>query len=52
MVGQFKVQFGCADVAQLVEQCFRKAKVGGSNPPIGSNLKCLTLSGPARRGEA
>ena len=25
-----------ADVAQLVEQCFRKAKVGGSIPPIGS----------------
>ena len=25
-----------ADVAQLVEQCFRKAQVGGSNPLIGS----------------
>ncbi len=25
-----------ADVAQLVEQCFRKAKVAGSNPAIGS----------------
>ncbi len=26
-----------ADVAQLVEQCFRKAKVSGSNPLIGSS---------------
>ena len=26
-----------ADVAQLAEQCFRKAKVVGSNPTIGSN---------------
>ena len=25
-----------AGVAQLVEQCFRKAEVGGSNPPSGS----------------
>jgi hypothetical protein len=25
-----------ADVAQLVEQCFRKAKVMGSSPFIGS----------------
>lgn len=26
----------CADVAQLVEQYFRKVEVGGSNPLIGS----------------
>jgi hypothetical protein len=31
--------FRRADVAQLAEQCFRKAKVGGSIPPIGSNMK-------------
>ena len=29
-------QFPSADIAQLVEQCFRKAEVGGSIPPIGS----------------
>lgn len=28
--------YNLADVAQLVEQSFRKAKVGGSIPPIGS----------------
>src|SRR3989344_2091982 len=28
-----------ADIAQLVEQHFRKVKVGGSIPPIGSSIK-------------
>ena len=28
-----------ATLAQLVEQCFRKAKVPGSNPGGGSNKK-------------
>ncbi len=28
-----------ADVAQLVEQRFRKAWVAGSNPAIGSRIK-------------
>ncbi len=34
-----RAQLGSADVAQLVEQCFRKAKVVGSNPTIGSRKK-------------
>ena len=34
----------CADVAQLVEQCFRKAWVGGSNPLIGSMNHSRSLS--------
>lgn len=29
--------FFSADIAQLVEQCFRKAEAGGSSPPIGSS---------------
>ena len=29
----------CATLAQLVEQCFRKAKVPGSNPGGGSDIK-------------
>lgn len=32
---------GHADVAQLVEQCFRKAKVMGSSPFIGSRASPL-----------
>jgi hypothetical protein len=38
----FRKALGCpeksgffADVAQLVEQCFRKARVGGSSPLVG-----------------
>lgn len=37
--GSIPVTRSNADVAQLVEQCFRKAKVAGSNPAIGSILK-------------
>ncbi len=32
-----------ADVAQLVEQCFRKAKVSGSTPLIGSSGYSLVV---------
>ena len=35
-----------ADIAQLVEQCFRKAEVAGSIPAVGSKVSSLT------RGEA
>ena len=33
--GRIDIMFGLADVAQLVEQDFRKVKVGGSIPLIG-----------------
>lgn len=33
-----------ADIAQLVEQHFRKVKVGGSNPPIGSIVEAYTIA--------
>ena len=31
----------CADVAQLVEQRFRKPQVTGSNPVVGSSLRLV-----------
>ncbi len=37
-----------ADVAQLVEQRFRKPQVTGSNPVVGSPTKCLSLPIPSR----
>ncbi len=37
-----------ADVAQLVEQCFRKAKVVGSIPTIGSRCCIITILMPTR----
>ena len=33
-----KIAYIDADVAQLVEQSLRKGKVGGSIPPIGSQI--------------
>ena len=37
--GKWPFQSGNADVAQLVEQRFRKPQVTGSNPVVGSILK-------------
>ena len=37
-----------ADVAQLVEQYFRKVEVAGSNPALGS-IQILWTSDPANR---
>jgi hypothetical protein len=37
--GKWPFQSGNADVAQLVEQRFRKPQVTGSNPVVGSILR-------------
>jgi hypothetical protein len=34
-----------ATIAQLVEQLIRNEQVGGSSPPVGSNLIIKTNSG-------
>ena len=36
---------GVANVAQLVEQRFRKARVAGSSPVVGSIFKCFFCNG-------
>ena len=38
-----------ADVAQLVEQRFRKPQVAGSKPAVGSSSTCRCNSAPARQ---
>ncbi len=39
------LSFSCAEVAQLVERCFRKAKVPGSIPGFGSMKMCIIAVG-------
>ena len=39
VLAPFGITYRCAALAQLVEQCFRKAEVPGSNPGIGSIIK-------------
>jgi hypothetical protein len=39
----------CADLAQLVEQLFRKQQVSGSSPEVGSRLDAIQEHGPKWR---
>jgi hypothetical protein len=50
--GKWPFQSGNADVAQLVEQRFRKPQVTGSNPVVGSGryMSAVGLASSRKRG--